>query len=218
VDVFLTPSAFLRGKLLINGYQPERVVHLPLFLPDEQFCQFEKYEGYLVFMGKLETLKGIYPLLDACRQLPQVKLILAGRVEEPIKSLLPGLLPPNAIYVGMKQGDELKHLRANARALILPSIWYENQPFSILEAFASSKPVIASNLGGMQELVKDHERGLLVEPRNSGSLASAMKWIAEHPVESRQWSHNAFQYAVTNHSAEIHYKKLEAIYRNCLTI
>ena len=216
VDVFLTPSAFLRGKLLINGYQPEKVIHLPLFLPNEQFCQSEKDESYLLFLGKLETLKGIYQLLEACRQAPDVHLVLAGRIEEPLKSLLPGLLPPNAVYVGLKQGDELKRLRANALALILPSICYENQPFSILEAFASSKPVIASNLGGMKELVKDHEQGLLVEPRDPRSLASAMKWLVEHPVESHKWGYNAFQYAMTNHSPEIHYEKLEAIYKNCL--
>jgi glycosyltransferase involved in cell wall biosynthesis len=57
-------------------------------------------------------------------------------------------LPENAKYVGLKHGQELP-IFAHALAVVLPSIWYENQPFSILEAFASGKPVIASDLGGM---------------------------------------------------------------------
>lgn len=73
-------------------------------------------------------------------------------------------------YVGLKHGQELIDLVRNSLAIVLPSICYENQPFSILEAFASGKSVIASDLGGITELVTHRERGLLVEPE------TLMRW------------------------------------------
>jgi glycosyltransferase involved in cell wall biosynthesis len=105
-----------------------------------------------------------------------VSLLIAGSVGEPLASRLPGILPENAKYVGLKHGQELADLIHDALAVVLPSIWYENQPFSILEAFASGKPVIASDLGGMTELVAHRERGLLVKPGDPAALADALRW------------------------------------------
>lgn len=213
VDLFLAPSAFLRNKLIENGFPPEKVVHMPLFLRKDQFEDNGKDEGYLLFLGKIDSIKGIEVLAEAARRAPEVEVLLAGRADDQKAENMLANLPPNAHYLGMKSGQELKDLLHGARTLVLPSLWYENQPFVILEAFAAGKPVIASNLGGMKELVKDRERGLLVEPRDPESLSIAMKWVVDHPTESRNLGHNAFQYVISNHSPEIHYEKLEAIYR-----
>ena len=92
-------------------------------------------EGYVIFMGKLEPLKGIYPLLEAARKASHVTIILAGGVDEPLQSQLLSLLPQNVKYVGFKAGQALTDLRRGARAIVVPSLCYENQPLSILEAF-----------------------------------------------------------------------------------
>jgi glycosyltransferase involved in cell wall biosynthesis len=212
VDAFLAPSAFLRNKLLDRGFPPEKVYHLPLFLPSELFHDNDNNEGYLLFLGKLEPIKGIYPLLEACRSIPEIRLILAGRVEEPLASALPGLLPPNAQYVGLMHGEELRQLLYNSVAVVLPSLGFENQPFSILEAFACGKPVIASDLGGMTELVVNRERGLLVPPGNVEALAKAMRWIVGHPTEAHDMGQNAYNYVAKTHQAEHHYQDLIRIY------
>ncbi len=212
VGVFLAPSAFLRGKLLERGYPAQRVLHLPLVLSKEMFLDAAVDKDYLLFLRRLDTIKGIHPLMEACRSVPQVRLVLAGRVEDALVDQLPDLLPPNMEYVGMKQGVELRRLLSGARAVVVPSLWYENQPFSILEAFAAGKPVIASDLGGMTELVKGSERGLLVPPGDARALAEAMAWMVEHPEEAQLRGEKAREYARETHSPERHYERLMGVY------
>jgi glycosyltransferase involved in cell wall biosynthesis len=212
VDAFLTPSRFLKSKLLENGFDENWVHHLPLFLPQKNFWEGEQNQGYLLFLGKLEAIKGIEVLIEAARRAKDVPLKIAGSVGEPLASRLPEILPENATYVGLKHGQELADLTRNALTVVLPSICYENQPFSILEAFASGKPVIASDLGGMTELVAHRERGLLVEPGDPGPLADAMHWAVTNPSSMKVMGRNARQYALDNHSPETHYQALMDIY------
>ena len=216
VDALLAPSLFLRSKLLENGFDDNHVhhlpYHLPLFLPQENFWEGERDGGYLLFLGRLEAIKGIFILIEAARRAKDVSLLIAGRVGEPLASRLPEILPENAKYVGLKHGQELVDLTRNALAVVVPSIWYENQPFSILEAFASGKPVIASDLGGMTELVADGERGLLVKPCDPAALADAMHRAAANRGLMQVMGRNARQYAHENHSAEKHYDSLLNVY------
>ena len=216
VNVFLCPSAFLRSRLLVNGFAENKTLHLPLFLPGGLFEPSVEEDGYFLFLGKLEGIKGIYPLIEAARLAPQIRVILAGRAEESLLQRIPDLLPSNVRYVGFKSGEELSSLRRRARAFVLPSLWYENQPFSILEAFALGKPVIASDLGGMRELVGDDERGLLTPAGEPDALASAMIRLHENPADAHQAGARAYQYVLENHSAQKHYQGLLAIYQDIL--
>jgi glycosyltransferase involved in cell wall biosynthesis len=212
IDIFLAPSAFLRSKLLQAGFNPRKVIHVPLFLPDEMFSETGGDKGYILFMTKLDAIKGIYPLLEACRNAPDVRLKMAGRIEEGLaKDLLPKL-PPNVEYLGMQHGEALRRLLLDARAVVLPSLWYENQPFAVTEAFAAGKPVLASNLGGMTELIKHGERGLLLPAGDVNAWASALNWVAKHAEEARQMGIAAREYAVAFHSSGKHYHEIERIY------
>ena len=151
VDVFLSPSAFLAGKMIEGGLPAEKVKHLPLFLLQTMFGQIPEDQedgGYILFIGHLTRIKGIYPLLAATKLVPEVPLILAGMADESVLEALPRELGPRAKYVGLKHGEELWRLLKEARAVVVPSLWYENQPFSITEAFSVGKPVIASDYGG----------------------------------------------------------------------
>jgi len=143
-----------------------------------------------------------------------VRHTLAGRVEESLAGQLSEMLPTNAEYVGMKQGKGLRRILCRSRAVVVPSLCFENQPFSITEAFAAGKPVIASDLGGMTELVKDGERGILVPPGNVKDLASAIEWMTMHPQEANHMGRKAREYAKEMHSAEKHYQKLIHVYKD----
>lgn len=216
IDAFLCPSMFLHDRLLENGFPQNKVYHLPLFLTTISPNPNQANDGYILYLGRLEAIKGIYMLLKAARHIPNVKILLAGRLAEEIEPRLNSLLPSNVEYLGIKSGQELDTIRRNALAFVVPSIWYENQPFSILEAFASGKPVIASNLGGMTELVAHKQRGLLVPPGDVTELAAAMEYMVKNPDQAAEWGKNAFDYAATNHSAESHYAQLLEIYHSVL--
>jgi glycosyltransferase involved in cell wall biosynthesis len=218
VDAFLCPSDFLKRKIFEDGFHAGRAYHLPLCLAEENFWAGEQDQGYILFLGRLETIKGIDVLIEAIGMVPGVVLLMAGSISKVYSDRLPHILPENARYVGMKYGQELADLIHNAIAIVLPSIWYENQPFSILEAFASGKPVITTNLGGMTELVAHRERGLLVNPGDPGALAEAMKWAASNYQSMKKMGRNARQYALENHSPEAHYRSLFKIYNQvCAT-
>ena len=217
VDAFITPSMFLQSKLIESGFPQKKIHHNPLFLPENMFDSTSRDEGYLLFIGRLEPHKGIGPLVEAARRVPGIRIIIAGRMGVPMETMVSGPLPPNVEYVGFKSGTELNELRRNARAFLVPSLWFENQPFSILEAFALGKPVIASDLGGMRELVgDDNARGLSVPAGNVDALAQAMQWMIDHPEGARRMGELAFQYAMEDHSAGAHYQRLLKVYEGLL--
>lgn len=216
VDALLAPSNFLRNKLIESGFNAQRITHLPLFLRSEYFRMNPPSGDYLLFMGRLEPIKGVRVLLEASRLAPGAQVMLAGSVEEPILSQIKAHGLKNVTYVGLKHGQELLDLVDHALAVVVPSVWYENQPFSILEAFAASKPVIASNLGGMSELVSHQERGLLVEPGNPAALAQALDWAVSNPQNMAAMGDAAYLYAQVNHSPQSHYESLSTIYEKNL--
>ena len=212
IDAFITPSKFLRTKLVANGFIPVKVHHIPHFLPEIFFQVKSKNDNYMLYLGRLTTIKGVNILMEASRKVPDIRIRLAGRLEEPFKSKFLNLMPNNVEYLGVVHDKELRQLLANSTALVMPSVWYENQPFSILEAFACKKPVIASNLGGMKELVAHKERGLLVHPGNVDALAEAMLRLAESPQEVSRMGDNAREYAVANHAQDVHYRQMMNVY------
>jgi len=216
IDFFLSPSKFLKEKMLERKFPVEKIKHLPLFLPDNMFYIENIKENYLLFFGRIDPIKGIYPLIEASKQMPEINIILAGRVIQPISSQLDRILPSNVNYIGMKHGEELMKIILKSSAVILPSLWYENQPFSILEAFAVGKPVIASNLGGMSELINNSKGGILVPPGDISALAKAMRWILTHEKQAEQMGSSAREYAAKEHSAQIHYERLMHIYKKCV--
>ena len=212
VDAFFAPSQFLRKKLLDRGFMASKVHLLPNFLPADKFNPSVTDGTYFLFLGKLEPIKGVYPLLQAFARAPEAELVLAGSVDGILEQTLHQLIPTNARYVGLKHGVELQNLISGAQAVILPSLWYENQPYSILEAFGFQKPVIASDLGGMIELIGKNQRGILVKPGDIDGLRDALVWFKMHPKDAQAMGARAYQYAHNMHSAEKHYMDLMSVY------
>jgi glycosyltransferase involved in cell wall biosynthesis len=212
VDAFVAPSLFLRTRLLERGFGADRVWHLPLFISEALLAPWNPSGGYLLFLGRIEQIKGIETLLAAARESPLVQVVIAGSGSKDDIEKLCRSLPPNVRYVGFVGGKELEELVLGCLALVMPSIWYENQPLSMLEAMARAKPVIASNIGGMRELLRDCETGLLVQPGNTSALAHAMQWACAHRTEMEVMGLAARQYILANHTTERHLKRLLEIY------
>jgi len=217
VGAFLAPSRFLRDKLLSRGFDPAKVHHIPNFLPDADLAgPASPSEGYVLFMGRIEATKGMAALLVASRMAPNVRVVVAGPADESAQRAWLSQLPANVEYVGFLQGEALQRRLAGALAVVVPTICYENQPFSVLEAFARHKPVIASDLGGLPELVAHQERGLLVPPGEAEPLAEAMRWLSAHPSQAGAMGQAAHEYVRSEHSAGAHYEQLMEQYTHAL--
>jgi glycosyltransferase involved in cell wall biosynthesis len=164
-------------------------------------------------VGRLSVEKGIKTLAQAAEALDDCELRVAG--EGPEAPLMEGT--KGVSRLGSLKGEAVRLEMNSATALVLPSIWYENFPRTIVEAFACGLPVIASRLGAMAELVRDGETGLLFEPGNAQDLADKMAWAKSHPEEMGWMGRNAREQYETDFSAEVNYRMLMDIYEGVLT-
>ena len=174
---------------------------------------------YFLYFGRLSREKGILALLEAFRNFPASRLLIIGEgvLEVEIRSFINNYSLNNVTLLGYKSGNELDTYIKNSKFVILPSEWYENNPLSIIESFRFGKPVIGSNIGGIPELIKENETGILFEPGSPNSLMEALnktKDIGEE--EYARLSKNAYKFAYNNFHPEAHYLKLIEVYNSIL--
>ena len=218
VDCYLSPSRFLAGKLIEHGWPADRVRHVPNFLDVPAELPVRGAGRHFLFVGKLEELKGIGTLLDAASKVPQCDILLVGGCDDPAMQSRLDRLPANVRYLGPKTRAEIAGLLADARALVMPSIWYENQPMVILEAFAAGVPVIGSRLGGIPELVADGSRGALVDAGSPAELAAAITHLDRDADLAAAMGRAAHSYVTRHHSAAAHVAAVTHIYQRARSV
>lgn len=218
IDLFISPSRFLRNKMIEAGVAPERVEHIPNFIDLERHIPRYDHDGYLLFFGQLTSVKGLDILLEAMRHLPDVKLIVAGRGEQQKKFMtIVSRHNLNVSFVGFQSGQKLQELIRGSMAVIVPSRWYENQPYAVVEAFAYGKPVIGTQLGGIAELIDDGVNGLLFKPDDPADLADKLRRVLENPGDLSQMGHAARMKAERCFNPGNHYDRIVEIYNRFIT-
>jgi len=184
VDLFVTPSAFLRSKLIEWGMEPDSLVHLPYCLHlDDYEPHSESNEGYFIYLGALSPEKGVDVLIRAMALAPEANLLILGSGEDAdrLQRLAISCGCENIRFTGYLSGKNLEKIVRNAMCIIMPSICFDNSPLAIFEAMAYGKPVIASKVGGIPELVEDGLNGALFETGNSADLAEKIKEMIRRP-------------------------------------
>ncbi len=101
--------------------------------------------------------------------------------------------------------------------LVVPSRWYENAPYVVLEAMAAGVPVIASNIGGLPELVRDGETGVLVPPRDAHALANSIEMLYSDPSRARALGAHAQEIVRSEYGPKRYYQHLIGIYKDLTT-
>lgn len=180
LDRVVTPSLFFRDKLAEWGWPMEKLVYIPNFIrADEHIPRYEAGK-YFLYFGRLAPEKGVITLMQAALQVgARLRIVGTGPSEQELKSLVPA--GANIEFMDYCSGETLwEHIRG-ARAVILPSEWYENAPISILEAYANGKPVIGARIGGIPEMLKDGETGYLFKSGNTEELAERMAKMQAMP-------------------------------------
>ncbi len=178
VDAFIAPSRHLAG-LMVEGGLPAKQMHvLPNFVADGQFCDgdspVDRRNPTILFVGRLEEVKGVRVLLAAAR-LAGADLEIAIAGDGPLKEEVEDASKEGVVrYLGRQTWGQIAMHMDRSRAVVVPSLWEENCPMVVLEAGARACPVIASDRGGLTELVNDGEDGLLFPAGDSAALAAAM--------------------------------------------
>ncbi|MBP3604424.1 MAG: glycosyltransferase [Lachnospiraceae bacterium] len=183
VDAFITPSVFLKNKLVDNGFPAEKIIYIPTFTEIDGDKNEPTIGQYGLYFGRITEEKGVDTVVKAYEKLPkyQVKIMGDDTTEEAsrLKAYIEEKDIDNIEFVGFQQGDELENIINNSRFVIIPSIWYDNLPNTALEAFRNAKPVIASNIGSLPELVEDGVNGYLFATGNEEDLVEKIKLLEE---------------------------------------
>jgi len=181
LDAIIAPSRFVRDRLVEGGFSPARVIVLPNAISIADYEPRPEPGDYLLFVGRLSYEKGLPTLVAAARQNTDVPLWIVG--DGPLRGELERQAAdlPNVRFLGSQPLAEVRRLLAKCRALVLSSGVPENCPLSVLEAFATAKPVIATRVGGVPELFEPEPAGVTVPPDDPAALAAAMRQFWDDP-------------------------------------
>jgi glycosyltransferase involved in cell wall biosynthesis len=194
---------WVRSVLVANGVPPGKITLSRQGLPYPVRSSGARERSAslplrLAFLGRLDPVKGLDILIDALATIPHVDLQLdvfavvqtdaarrrqAALIEQLRTDLRIRLIAP------LDAADVVEQLK-EYDALVVPSQWLESGPLVVYEAFAAGIPVIGSNLGGIAELVRDGETGLLVEPRAPAAWAAAIRRLVDEPELLRRLKAN----------------------------
>ncbi len=216
---YISPSNFLKNKFIEFGWNQETISVVNNFLPTSSFQNHSENIGnYLLYFGQLELWKGIKTLLEVASLMPQVKFKIAGdgTLKEYVQQFIERNPAKNIEYSGYQQGKSLQSLIQNSRAVIVPSEWYENFPYSVLESLAMGKPVIGARIGGIPELVKDGETGFTFEYGNSEDLRKRIVYLLDNPNLVVEMGKKAREFVEENFNSEKYYQGLIKIYQKAI--
>jgi GT2 family glycosyltransferase/glycosyltransferase involved in cell wall biosynthesis len=192
VDLFLAPSATMAGMCERFGIERARLRQCDQGIDLEPFQATRREPSSSVrlgYAGGLLPSKAPHLLLEAAATLPAgsvtVDVLGSGGSfhgdDRYARRLTPLLAHPFVRRVGAVPHERMADALAAVDVVVVPSVWIENAPFIIREAFASGAPVIASNLGGMREMIVHERDGLLFEPGSPAALAVAIRRLVTEP-------------------------------------
>jgi glycosyltransferase involved in cell wall biosynthesis len=212
VDMYIALTEFTRRKFIEGGLPPDKLVVKPNFVQPDPGQGKGKGE-YALYVGRLSTEKGIDTLLKAWGQLGgKIPLKIAG--DGP---LLGGGKPSSGVeWLGWQSKDQVIALMKEAFVLIMPSVWYENFPVVVAEAYAVGLPIIASDLGSLASLVDSGRTGLHFHSGDPGDLAGKVEWLLVHPAEHKRMRQEARSEFEARYTPERNYQMLMDIYETAL--
>jgi len=178
VSRFVVPSRFFLAKFAEWGLDTSRFVHIPNSVNVDSM-PVEALEGGpadpFVYLGRLVPEKGVATLIRAAAQVGVRLRIIGTGPEEPALRQLAAELGGEVEFTGYLTGTALLAAVSSARAVVIPSEWYENAPISVMEACALGRVVIGANIGGIPELIRSGETGFVF---TSGSVDSLVDVLA----------------------------------------
>jgi len=217
IDFFICPSAFIQQELVHMGFTGN-MVHIPNFIDFSDYIpSYENKTKKVCYFGRLSSEKGLITLVEAVKG-TEAELVIIG--DGPLKEVLEAKCINeklrNVHLLGYKHGDELRNEISKCCMVILPSECYENNPRTILEAFALGKPVIGSNIGGIPELVIHGETGYLFKPGDFLDLRKNILALLNNTEKLIELGRNARRFVENNYGPDKYYYQLMSVYKDAI--
>ena len=214
VTRFLAVGEFVKAKHVEAGVDPTRILVKPNFVPAQQ--RRSGPGGRFLFMGRLAPEKGLDTVLRAWERAPAaavLDVVGSGPDEQALRAAASA--DPRVRFLGEVSPDRVPGLLTGARTLLTPSRWYEAAPRTIVEAYASGVPVIASDIGALPDSVERGVSGLLVPPERPDAWAEAIGSLLDDEMSIRL-GNGAHGRWLERYSPEVGLAELEACYRVAL--
>jgi glycosyltransferase involved in cell wall biosynthesis len=211
VGMFIAPSRFMQNAV-VRRFGEDKVIHIPNGIDTSRIEVSRQDEGFVLYLGRLSPEKGIETLLRAhASDNAAWRLVIAGSgpLLEDLKTRF-----PLAEFTGYLTGNALEARLREASVVVVPSEWHENSPLSILEAMAHAKPIVASRIGGIPELVREGETGLLFEPNNFQQLSNCIRTLLRDSDLRKKFGRQGRRIAETEYSLQRHGAALLSLYRS----
>ena len=220
LDGMVTPSAYLKNKLEENGFNYVDIHHIPTFSNQKENVNTNEVGKYGLYFGRISVEKGVEQIIQAYEKLGnsyQLKIMGDDTTEEAVrlKKYVTAHDIKNIEFLGFKTGEELEDVIRKSRFILVPSIWYENLPNTILEGFAYGKPVIATNIGSLTETIKDGENGFLFNVGDINKIVENIKALDNEELVKEIGKKNIKEIETT-YSVDLHYTKLITLFEEKL--
>lgn len=218
VDAYIALTEFNKEKLS-SLIPKEKIFVKPNFCekPSIPIVPIEERE-YFMFLGRLDKLKGIDLLVEAWKDIKYEELLVVGTgpEEEYLKSFIKENNMKNVKLVGFKKKDEAMKLLSKAKALIVPSQWYEGFPMTIVESFSIGVTVIAGDIGNIGTIIKSNVNGIIYKYNEYSDLSEVINKVKNDYNILKKLSKTAKNEFILKYSNNINYELLISIYRKSI--
>lgn len=216
ISVFLFESRFMMNKTNeFWGKNSAQLEYLGKPFPSSSFAASPEDERFVLYAGRLSDEKGVDVLIRAMKTNSTIPLKIAGEGEYRhfLESLTLELALKNVEFLGQVQGNELDKLFNKCTFVVVPSLWFENFPYVMMEANARAKAVIGSDKGGIPEYIIEGETGFVFPAKDSEKLAELIQKLFENPSQAKRMGLKAKALADSLFDDETFYLRLSAIYQ-----
>jgi len=214
VRLFIAPSRFLAGKMAEAGVFPSRMRQANHFVDSASISAREFPGSGFLYAGRLSHEKGVDVLIRAAALVPEATVDVLGDGPERarLEKLAQEVAPGRVRFHGRLGREQVHEAMRRSIAVVVPSRWYENQPITILEAFACGVPVVGTRLGGIPELIEDGVTGWSVAPDDPPALAERMKHVAGDVDRMSTMGRAARAFVEGGFAPAAHLQRLSEIY------
>lgn len=216
VDHYICTCEFSKKKLIEGEIPAEKITCIPTFIDASKIRPCYENDNYFLFLGRMAHQKGTIYAIEAMKYLKNTDFVLkiTGQITDSPedqaiwKYIKENKLEDKIIFTGFKHGKELETLISRATCIVCPAIWYENMPNTVIEAYAYGKPVVASRVGSLAEIVEDGKTGLLFEMKNSKDMSNKLEEFIKDDQLSEELGKNARKICEQKYCEEKHMKRV----------
>lgn len=186
IDAFMPNSNFVKEKHVQYGLNPLKMNVMYNYIANNaEVIKGDNHSSFYLYFGRISKEKGIFTILKAFKELEniQLKIMGSGELEEDINEYIEEHNLNNVKFIGSRTGEELDFVIGEAKCVIVSSEWEEPLPRTIIESYAQGIPVIGTDLGGIPEMIKEKETGLIYTSGSAEALKEAVIYMERLAVE-----------------------------------